>query len=226
MRKKFFPSGALSGLLFGGLLAALLLLPSAAIWLPLDGAGLRGAILRAPHWFAALFSLPPLLCAPPLLRALPRALRESTGRRRALLLALSAPTAACCLLVFAGSVLLAPLHLGWRTAPYAVLTLMFYACAIPLSRLLPDPPGGPSALPAARTALAALLVVSVLAWPWTGAREETDLTLTGETVVRRWDGSTGGSSLFFCLVYRDAGPLLYGERLDLTWDGLDHGQGR
>ena len=96
----------------------------------------------------------------------------------------------------------------------------------PLSRLLPDPPGGPSALPAARTALAALLVVSVLAWPWTGAREETDLTITGETVVRRWDGSTGGSSLFFCLVYRDAGPLLYGERLDLTWDDLDHGQGR
>ena len=83
MKKKFFPSGALSGLLFGGLLAALLLLPSAAIWLPLDGAGLRGAILRAPHWFAALFSLPPLLCALPLLRALPRALRESTGRRRA-----------------------------------------------------------------------------------------------------------------------------------------------
>ena len=51
-------------------------------------------------------------------------------------------------------------------------------------------------------------------------------TAQGPAVARWLTAYGGGSGIYTAPCYELEGPLLYGERLDLTWDDLDHGQGR
>ena len=207
----------IGGVLIGTAVLALLFFP-VILW-PLAGA-LSISMIRTPHLFAALLSLPPLLCLIPLLRMLPACWRSVGGARRALLAGLAVPAIACWLLAFAGSLVMAPFQLGWRPLPYLVLAAGFYGCAIPLSRMLCavyDENRGGGRLStlgmAARMSLVLLLLLSALSYPVAGHRAWVSETENGP-VVHVWLALDGGSSGSLSAPgYEPEGPLLYGTRI-------------
>ena len=196
-----------------------------AWWGPLGA--LSASLRDSPHLLDALFSLPPLLCLLPLLAMLPPCLHACAGRERARLLALAVPAALAGLLCFGGSLVLWPFSLGWRCAPYLVLALVFYLCAIPLSGRLIRRADGLRARSrlsvlgtAARAALVLLLIVSVFSWPVVGYRDRVYQTTSGPAVLRWPNGDYAMHGMHF----RYAGPLLYGEPMDIFWsDHIEEG---
>ena len=218
-------------LLYFAMLIASLLVPLFLFFLvPLSFVplGLMAMSLeRSPHLFTALISLPPLLCLLPLLAMLPPCLRSCAGRERARLLALAVPAALAGLLCFGGSLVLWPFSLGWRCTPYLAMTLMFYGTAIPLAPLLVRRYHGlhtHSRLSvlgtAARAALVLLLIVSVFSWPVVGYRDRVYQTTSGPAVLRWPNGDYAMHGMHF----RYAGPLLYGEPMDIFWsDHIEEG---
>ena len=214
---------AAPALVFFAILFLLLLFPlvlwglgSLAMWME-----------RRPYPVTALFALPPLLCLLPLLAMLPPCLHACAGRERARLLALAVPAALAGLLCFGGSLVLWPFSLGWRCAPYLVLALVFYLCAIPLSGRLIRRADGLRARSrlsvlgtAARAALVLLLIVSVFSWPVVGYRDRVYQTTSGPAVLRWPNGDYAMHGMHF----RYAGPLLYGEPMDIFWsDHIEEG---
>lgn len=202
----------------------LLLLFPLALW---GLGGLAMSLEHSPYLFSALISLPPLLCLIPLLAMLPPCLRSCTGRERARLLALAVPAALAGLLCFGGSLVLWPFSLGWRCTPYLAMTLMFYGTAIPLAPLLVRRYHGlhthsrlPALGTAARAVLTLILAISALSYPFTGYRDRVYQTTSGPAVLRWASGDYAMHGMHF----RYAGPLLYGEPMDIFWsDHIEEG---
>lgn len=212
-------------LAFLAILFLLLLFPL-ALW---GLGGLAMSLEHSPHLFTALISLPPLLCLLPLLAMLPPCLRSCAGRERARLLALAVPATLTGLLCFGGSLVLWPFSLGWRCTPYLAMTLVFYGTAIPLAPLLVRRYHGlrahsrlPALGTAARAALTLILTISALCYWFAGYQDRVYQTADGP-VILRWavgDYSMHGRH------FRYAGPLLYGEFMDISWsEHIEEGNG-